>query len=171
KTVLNYLAYLKTEVTRISDKQQNIEQMLLDIKSSSKISRSAQDEFIYNNNEVDYFISSWPILDNEGLNNLEDKIQTDMNFKKQVVCELARIGGKSLKNIIYKIMQNVFDDRLLMQYTYYGLRNKNNFSLLSINKLIFDAVKKSKYNASNDDEIITSIAKWLTSAKGRIEGK
>lgn len=34
-----------------------------------------------------------------------------------------------------------------------------------------DAVKKSKYNASNDDEIITSIAKWLTSAKGRIEGK
>lgn len=87
KTVLNYLAYLKTEVTRISDKQQNIEQMLLDIKSSSKISRSAQDEFIYNNNEVDYFISSWPILDNEGLNNLEDKIQTDMNFKKQVVCD------------------------------------------------------------------------------------
>lgn len=34
-----------------------------------------------------------------------------------------------------------------------------------------EAVKKSKYNASNDDEIITSIAKWLTSAKGRIEGK
>jgi len=58
----------------------------LDIKSSSKISGSAHDEFI-NNNEVDYFISSWPILDIEGLNNLEDKIQTDMNFKKQVVCD------------------------------------------------------------------------------------
>lgn len=37
-------------------------------------------------------------------------------------------------------MQNVFDDRLLMQYTYYGLRNKNNFSLLSINKLIFGKI-------------------------------
>jgi len=36
-----------------------------------------------------------------------------------------------------------------------------------------EAVKKSKYNSSNDDEIITSIAKWLTSAKGIInnEGK
>lgn len=74
------------EITRISDKQENIEKMLLDIKSSSKISGSAQDEF-NNNNEIDYFISSWPILDNEGLNNLEDKIQTDMNFKKQVVCD------------------------------------------------------------------------------------
>lgn len=74
------------EVTRISDKQQNIEQILLDIKSSSTISGSAQHEFI-NNNEVDYFISSWPILDNEGLNILEEKIQTDMNFKKQVVCD------------------------------------------------------------------------------------
>lgn len=48
---------------------------------------SAQDEWI--NNGVDYFISNWPIKDNEGLNNLEDKIQTDINFKKQVVCDLS----------------------------------------------------------------------------------
>lgn len=37
-------------------------------------------------------------------------------------------------------MKKVFDDRLLMQYTYYGLRNKNNFSLLSINKSIFGKI-------------------------------
>lgn len=45
------------EVIRISDKQENIEQIMLDIKSSSKISGTAQDEF-NNNNKVDYFISS-----------------------------------------------------------------------------------------------------------------
>jgi len=53
---------------------------MLEIKSSSKIAGSAQDEFL--NSEVDYFISSWPIVDNEGLNNLEHKIQTDIKFKK-----------------------------------------------------------------------------------------
>lgn len=37
-------------------------------------------------------------------------------------------------------MKKVFDDRLLIQYTYYGLRNKNNFSLLSINKSIFGKI-------------------------------
>jgi len=34
--------------------------------------------------------------------------------------------------------------------------------------VLIEAVKKSKFNNANDDEIITSIAKWLTSAKGRI---
>lgn len=70
------------EVTRISDKQLSIEQMLLDINSSSNIQSSTIQD-----NEVDYFISNWPISDDEGLNNLEEKIRTDLNFKKQVVCD------------------------------------------------------------------------------------
>jgi len=53
------------------------------------------------------------------------------------VWELARVGGKSLKSMIYKMMKKVFDDQILISYTYYGLRNKNNFSLLAINKAIF----------------------------------
>lgn len=41
-------------------------------------------------------------------------------------------------------------------------------------KLIFDfseAVNKSNFKHSSDDEIITSIGKWLTCAKGRLEKK
>lgn len=53
------------------------------------------------------------------------------------VYELSRIGGKSLQNMIYKIMKRVFEDGILIQYTYYGLRNKENFSLLAINRAIF----------------------------------
>lgn len=34
-------------------------------------------------------------------------------------------------------MKKVFADKVLMEYTYYGLRNKKNFSVLSINKAIF----------------------------------
>lgn len=51
--------------------------------------------------------------------------------------ELARVGGKSLKGMIYKIMKKVFDDQILISYTYYGLRSKENFSQLNINKAIF----------------------------------
>jgi len=53
------------------------------------------------------------------------------------VWELARVGGKSLKTMIYKMMKKVFYDQVLISYTYYGLRNKENFSLLGINKAIF----------------------------------
>lgn len=40
-----------------------------------------------------------------------------------------------------------------------------------LNVCYIEAVKKSKFNNSNDDEIITSISKWLTSAKGRINNE
>lgn len=34
-------------------------------------------------------------------------------------------------------MKKVFADKVLTEYTYYGLRNKKIFSVLSINKAIF----------------------------------
>lgn len=37
--------------------------------------------------------------------------------------------------MIYKILKKVFDDSVLLEFTY-GLRNKDNFSLLAINKVI-----------------------------------
>jgi len=38
--------------------------------------------------------------------------------------------------MIYKILKKVFDDHILLGFTYYGLRNKDNFSLMAINKVI-----------------------------------
>jgi len=38
--------------------------------------------------------------------------------------------------MIYKILKKVFDDTILLEFTYYGLRKKDNFSLLAINKVI-----------------------------------
>ncbi|XP_029348460.1 uncharacterized protein K02A2.6-like [Acyrthosiphon pisum] len=88
--------------------------------------------------EVDYFVSSRPISDQDGLNDMENKIKICYYIQ---VSELARIGGKSLPNMIYKILKKVFDGSILLEFTYYGLRNKDNFSLLAINKVII--VKKT----------------------------
>ncbi|CAI6365517.1 unnamed protein product [Macrosiphum euphorbiae] len=166
KATLNYLAVLKVEICKIADNQQHIIQMI----QSKNVNTLQGDEFNWEH-EVDYFIHNWPISNKEDLINMEEKIKSDVHFQKQVVCELARIGGKSLKNMIYKIMKRVFDDKVLIAYTYYGLRNKDNFSLLSINKAIFDASKKSNFKNASNDEIITAIGKWLTSAKGRLVKK
>ncbi|XP_050064376.1 uncharacterized protein LOC126553272 [Aphis gossypii] len=166
KATLNYLAFLKVEIAKIADNQQQ----LLEYMQSNNFNKSQGSAGNQNwEHEVDYFIQNWPISTNEELMNMEEKIKLDVNFKNQVVWELARVGGKSLKGLIYRIMKKVFDDQLLISFTYYGLRNKENFSRLGINKAIFEAVKnKSSFKNSSEDEIITSIGKWLTCAKGRL---
>ncbi|XP_029347054.1 uncharacterized protein LOC115034396 [Acyrthosiphon pisum] len=166
KLALNYLASLKIEMAKISDTQQEI---LTFIQTNNMVGNTSQCPGVMQmDHEVDYFISNWPLSDIDNLLSMEQKIKSDQNFRKQVVCELSRIGGKSLQNMIYKIMKRVFDDGILIQYTYYGLRNKENFSLLAINRAIFDAIKRSKFKNASDDEIITTIGKWLTSAKSRL---
>ncbi|KAL5239104.1 hypothetical protein ACI65C_006514 [Semiaphis heraclei] len=164
KNILNYLAYLKVEVTKISDTQQEIIQA---INNSNSANFS-----ILNSCEIDYFVTAWPVPNHEELNNLETKLQAnEHDFKNQVMLELLRVGGKSAKQMIQKIMKKVFSDFVLKDFTYFGLRNKYNFSSLLINRVIFDATKQSKFQNIKDDEIIAIIGKWLTTAKARIENK
>jgi len=56
--------------------------------------------------------------------------------------ELLRVGRKSAKQMIQKIMKKVFSDFVLKDFTYFGLRNKYNFSSLLINRVIFGNIIK-----------------------------
>jgi len=47
--------------------------------------------------------------------------------------------------MIYKMLKKVFDDTILLEFTYYGLRKKDNFSLLSINKVIIGKFNICKF--------------------------
>ncbi|CAI6363437.1 unnamed protein product [Macrosiphum euphorbiae] len=167
KTLLNYMAYIKIEINKISDVQQQILQQIsvLNEGCNSNKTPAALVE------EIDYFISTWPLSSHDELNDMEQKIQFEKDFKNKVVCELIRVGGKSLKDMIYKMMKKIFADTLLQKFTYFGLRNKCNFSTLYTNKAIFDAIRKSKYKAATDDEIVVIIGKWLTTSSSRIEKK
>lgn len=83
KATLNYLAFLKVEIAKIADSQQQI----LEYMQSNNVNKSqgsAGDQ--HWEHEVDYFIHNWPISTNGGLMNMEEKIKLDVNFKKQVVC-------------------------------------------------------------------------------------
>ncbi|XP_060865221.1 uncharacterized protein LOC132945897 isoform X2 [Metopolophium dirhodum] len=166
KAVMSYLAYIKCEVNRISETQQEIIEILNN--NNTQILQKNTDLLSCDNNETDYFVMNWPITDDDGLLDLENKMK-DRIFYKLVVSELTRLGGKTLSRIINKMLKKVFDDTILIKFTYYGLRNKENFHTLSINKAIFDAVRKSKQKSVSDEEIIISIGKYMTGAKGRIE--
>lgn len=81
KTLLNYLAYIKVEVMRISDVQQQILEQLSNLNDKGQYSNlntvSAE--------EIDYFVSSWPIYTQDELNDLEHRIQYEENCKNKVV--------------------------------------------------------------------------------------
>lgn len=78
---MKYLTSLKVEVSNISDQQQEIIKMINDIQNKN----SAQAVDSWAHDEVDYFVSNWPISDQDALKDMEDKIKTDLNFRKQVV--------------------------------------------------------------------------------------
>lgn len=83
KATLNYLAFLKVEIAKIADNQQQ----LLEYMQSNNFNKSQGSAGNQNwEHEVDYFIQNWPISTNEELMNMEEKIKLDVNFKNQVVC-------------------------------------------------------------------------------------
>ncbi|KAE9523144.1 hypothetical protein AGLY_016458, partial [Aphis glycines] len=167
KTLLNYLAYIKVEVMTISDVQQQILDQLSNIDAQRQYSNISS----MLSEEIDYFVSTWPISTQCQLDDLENRLQKEDGFKNKVINELIRVGGKTLKDMIYKIMRKVLTDTILKEFTYFWLRNKNNFSILLLNKAIFDTIRKSKVRNSTDEEITAIIGKWLTTSKSRLEKK
>lgn len=76
---MKHLTSLNVELLNVSDTQQKLIKMVNDIQGRTI---TQTDDWT---NEVDYFVSSWPIRNHESLEDLENKIKTDDNFRKQVV--------------------------------------------------------------------------------------
>lgn len=79
---MSYLAYIKCEVNRISETQQEIIEILNN--NNTQILQKTSD--LFDDNKTDYFIMNWPIKDDDGLLDLENKMKTDRTFYKLVVC-------------------------------------------------------------------------------------
>lgn len=84
KATLNYLAYLKVEISKIADNQQQILEYIKQSNNVNIFQGSVGGD--QREHEVDYFIHKWPISTKEGLTDMEEKMKLDVNFKKQVVC-------------------------------------------------------------------------------------
>lgn len=81
KLTLNYLAFLKVEIANISETQKE----LLEIYNNIQQNGTAIPFNMNCDYENDYFISNWPIADENNLIDMENKIKNDPNFHKLVV--------------------------------------------------------------------------------------
>jgi len=89
------LAYLKVEVTKISDTQQ-------EIIDSINNSRSNITTFNSWTGDIDYFVTAWPIPNHEELNNFETKLQVnEQDFKNKVVCYIMLYNGYIKNSFFY----------------------------------------------------------------------
>lgn len=83
KIALNYLASLKIQMTKIADTQQEI---LTFIQTNNVVNTFQCPGDVQMDHEVDYFISNLPLSHMDNLLSIEQKIKSDQNFRKQVVC-------------------------------------------------------------------------------------
>jgi len=81
KTIINYLAFIKVELCKISDRQEELFELFNNSQLSSR-PLTVTDE---TNFEKDYFVSNWPISDINGITYMEDKIKSDNSFQKLIV--------------------------------------------------------------------------------------
>uniref|UniRef100_A0A2S2PRF9 DUF4806 domain-containing protein n=1 Tax=Schizaphis graminum TaxID=13262 RepID=A0A2S2PRF9_SCHGA len=87
----------------------------------------------------------FPIENLDDLNKIKDQILLDSEYRKKIVRDLSNnIGGKNVGSSVKKMMLQLFDDKLLQQFSFAGrkLTSKKCFQSLGCYKLIDEATKK-----------------------------
>ncbi|KAF0705453.1 Uncharacterized protein FWK35_00026123, partial [Aphis craccivora] len=84
KSVLSYLAYLKIGLNKMSDTQQEILQMLSNLPNNH-----FNDKTNFVDEEIDYFISSWPLQNHDSLEQCHDNKQESEDIKLEFELNLS----------------------------------------------------------------------------------
>lgn len=80
------MAYIKMEVMKIRDVQENILEQISNLNNQGLYSANT---IVSHEENIDYFVSTWPISTQDELNNLENKMQFEQDFKNNVVTFLT----------------------------------------------------------------------------------
>ncbi|XP_060872830.1 uncharacterized protein LOC132946777 isoform X2 [Metopolophium dirhodum] len=151
KQVLRMLTYLTSEVRYLESGQVEILKKIENAADNNYSNSETLTESLYN----DLTDCPLPIDNITDLNTLEDKISGDKNFRNKLVNELSCTGGKNLRLMVKRIMNKLFADELMSQYSFTGKKGKNKFNNLFVCAVIFDSIKKSNKlcKAASIDEI------------------
>ncbi|XP_016658413.1 uncharacterized protein LOC107883259 [Acyrthosiphon pisum] len=113
----------------------------------------------------------WPISNDEELDNIEKLLDNRLIRNNQAII-LSRSAGINISDTIRRIMQQLFTDQFLRQYSYSGFKGKHKFSTLKCCRLLFDSIRKiKKFDAVPDVDIISALSKWMAQATNRIHKK
>ncbi|CAI6373093.1 unnamed protein product [Macrosiphum euphorbiae] len=80
-----------------------------------------------------------PISNEATINNFEMSLESSAYIDK-VVSKLSLSVGKTIPETIRRMMQKLFVDDWLRNYSYIGFKGKNKFSSLHSCKILFEAV-------------------------------
>ncbi|CAI6363458.1 unnamed protein product [Macrosiphum euphorbiae] len=113
----------------------------------------------------------WPISNDEELDNIEKLLDNRLIRNNQAII-LSRSADINISDTIRRIMQQLFTDQFLRQYSYSGFKGKHKFSTLRCCRLLFDSLRKiKKFDAVPDVDIICALSKWMAQATNRIHKK
>ncbi|KAL5245846.1 hypothetical protein ACI65C_013254 [Semiaphis heraclei] len=102
------------------------------------------------------------------LNQMEDRLVNDLLYRSAVVKTLSRFLSNSLSETIRKMMQKMFSDTFLMNYSYIGFKGKNQFSTLQSCSIIFEAVRAiKKFSDIPNIEVEKPLKNWMAQASQR----
>jgi len=112
--------------------------------------------------------TSLPLVDENGLIVIENKLLTDKTFKSYLLKMLTKIGGKKTDEATKLILRRLFTNKLAMMCSWLGGKGKKVFSNLLLSKVILETVLKI-VPISTETEIILSIKNWLRHSMKRYE--
>ncbi|XP_046399557.1 uncharacterized protein LOC124166026 [Ischnura elegans] len=84
-----------------------------------------------------------------------------------VVDHLKTIGGRDIRNAIFRMMPYLLGNEVAALYSWKGGKGKMIFCQLQLSKIIID-VTRQQFNAT-EHETSEPVKKWLAKAKERIE--
>ncbi|CAI6376583.1 unnamed protein product [Macrosiphum euphorbiae] len=159
KNIRRSLTTLKYDVQNIHTRMDVLEALLekIDGKLSgcSNIITSDKEDIIIIDNDDD-------------LHKAEDKLTNDASYRSNMIRTLSRFSCNTLAETMRKIMQVLFSDSFLMNYSFIGFKGKNQFSTLQSCTVIFEAVRTiKKYSEVPNNEIEKPLKNWMAQAGQR----
>lgn len=97
---------------------------------------SAKEPTITQCNDDSIYDDVWPINSENDLNQQEEYLK-DTARRNAMIKQLARLSDKNISGTVRRIMQHVFSDTFLKQYSYLGFKGKSVFSKFKSCQLIF----------------------------------
>ncbi|KAF0682269.1 DUF4806 domain-containing protein, partial [Aphis craccivora] len=115
----------------------------------------------------------FPIKSIGELENLEQKLENDKQFRLNIISKLTLlVGTKSVGDSVRRIMSKMFEDNVLLEYSLQGFKKKKSFQHCKVYRLLIDAIRvHPKFKSLIDKEFDVPLATWLAHAKFRITNK
>ncbi|XP_050061986.1 uncharacterized protein LOC114129904 isoform X2 [Aphis gossypii] len=148
--------------------QFKINQMLLVLKNINDNIRELKNTSVNSNKNTDLNMHVYfPIDTEDALLSIEVKLVNDDDFKKQLIYELSKIGGESVKQKTFNALKFLITNKLASCMTYAGIKkNKRGFKTLQLHNIVIDVIRNSSEKATNH-KVIKEIHNWIRRASER----